>query len=105
MEVGQTIGLRRLSGWAFRPRNFMKNRGAANPGWGPAFERVQPAESRLQARLPAPHRWHRGHAGGFSTLSQGLPHGIRPYPQYPIVQMYNAGVLVPSRILSGVAAI
>jgi hypothetical protein len=61
-------GFSPLLGWAFRPRNPMKNRGAANPGCGPAFEWVQPAESRLQARLPAPHRWHRGHAGGFSTL-------------------------------------
>src|SRR5437868_14790204 len=25
-------------------------------GWGPAFQRVLPAESRLRARLPAPQR-------------------------------------------------
>jgi hypothetical protein len=74
-EPGARGGFSPLLGWAFRPRNPMKNRGAANPGCGPAFERVQPAESRLQARLPAPHRWHRGHAGGFSTLSQGCPAG------------------------------
>src|SRR5258708_32238360 len=29
--------------------------GAAYPGCGLAFQRVQPAESRPQARLPAPH--------------------------------------------------
>jgi len=29
-------------------------RGAANPGCRPAFQQVEPAESRLRARLPAP---------------------------------------------------
>src|SRR5260370_1539140 len=30
--------------------------GAAYPGCGPAFQRVQPPQSPPQARLPAPHR-------------------------------------------------
>src|SRR5450759_4069611 len=53
-----------LLGWAFGPRKFMKNGGAG------AFACQLLIRVRgWQAEAPAPP--------GFSTLSQGLPHGIR----------------------------
>src|ERR1017187_359920 len=69
-----------LLGWAFGPRSFMKNcpsgdgalRGLTRLPWiSGAFCRKS-AGSPVCPRFPGP-----GPRTGFSTLSQGLPHGIR----------------------------